>query len=146
MQLTEHFSLEEFTRSQRAVEIGCDNTHPPVSVVTHLTQLAQRVLEPLRSHFAEPIVISSGYRCRQLNSSVGGVSNSQHLTGQAADIYLGGDTEKEMRYLRYIRSNLDFDQCILEGNERTSWLHVSYNSPTLNRKQSWLQLTKTNGR
>lgn len=143
IQVTDNFTLEEFLRSTKASSLGISQAEPPYEVVVNLTKLCVRVLQPLRSHFGEPVIISSGYRCPDLNKAVGGVSNSQHMKGQAADIYLGGDTNRETEYFRWIRNNLDFDQLIIEGNQRTSWLHVSYVSPKLNRKKAWLQLSRS---
>lgn len=90
-------------------------------------------------------MISAGYRCPEVNAAVGGVPTSQHCKGMAADIYLGGNTELEQMYFSWIRANIDYDQLILKGNQKTSWIHVSYNSPKLNRHKSWMQLTKTSG-
>lgn len=90
-------------------------------------------------------MISSGYRCSEVNKAVGGVPTSQHCKGMAADIYLDGDTDKESVYFNWIKKNLDFDQLILEGTQKSSWVHVSYKSPKLNRKKAWMQLTKTSG-
>lgn len=143
IRITDNFTLEEFLRSSVADRLGISQTEPPYEVVVNVTKLCVGVLQPLRSHFGEPVIISSGYRCPDVNKAVGGVYNSQHMKGQAADIYLGGDTEKETDYFRWIRNNLDFDQLILEGNEQTSWLHVAYVSPSLNRKKAWMQLSKS---
>lgn len=145
MNITDNFTLEEMLRSTTAQSIGVSQAEPPYSVVIALTRLCERVLQPIRDHFKEPVIISSGYRCPQVNKAVGGVQNSQHITGQAADIYLGGDTGRESAYFQWIRQNIDYDQLILEGNQKTSWIHVSYNSLKLNRHKSWMQLTKTNG-
>lgn len=145
MIITDNFTLEELLRSTTAERNGISQGEPPYSVVIALTKLCVNVLQPLRNHFAEPVIISSGYRCPAVNKLVGGVHNSQHITGQAADIYLGGDTARETEYFRWIRKNLDYDQLILEGNQKQSWIHVSYNSPKLNRKKAWMQLQKTNG-
>lgn len=142
IRITDNFTLEEFLRSSAADRLGIYQLEPPYGVVVNITKLCIRVLQPLRDHFGERIIISSGYRCPDLNKAVGGVGNSSHLTGQAADIYLGGDTDRETEYFRWIRNNLDFDQLILEGNKRTSWLHVSYISPKDNRKKAWLQLSR----
>lgn len=145
MNLTDNFTLKELCASSTARAYGINNENPTIEVIVALTKLCVCVLQPLREHFCEPVHISSGYRCQRLNEVVGGVSTSSHLTGQAADIYLGGDSIKEMEYYQYIRKNLDYDQLILEGNEKTSWIHVSYVSPKLNRNKSWMQLQRTNG-
>ena len=145
MHITDNFTLEELLRSTTAQRNHISQSEPPYSVVIALTKLCVNVLQPLRDHFQEPIIISSGYRCPTVNKLVGGVHNSQHITGQAVDIYLGDDTERENEYFLYIWKHLDYDQLILEGNQKNSWIHVSYNSPKLNRHQSWMQLQKTNG-
>lgn len=93
MELSEHFDLNEFTRSATADRLHIDNNLNPSdptgqSIINNLRNLCQQFLEPLREHFGIPVIISSGYRCPALNRAVGGVSNSQHLTGEAADIIL----------------------------------------------------------
>lgn len=44
------------------------------------------ILQKIRDHFGKPVHISSAYRCQTWNKQVGGVSNSYHCFGQAADI------------------------------------------------------------
>lgn len=144
MNITDNFTLEEMCNSRTARINQINNANYDTSVIISLTTLCLKVLQPLRDHFAEPVRISSGYRCQALNKLVHGVYNSQHLLGQAADIYLDGDTKREAEYFRYIRDNLDYDQLILEGNQSTSWIHVSYVSHKKNRRKAWMQLQKTN--
>lgn len=125
--LTANFTLEELYASDTAKARGIDNT-PTKQAVVNLTHLAIKVLQPLRVGLKEPISISSGYRSPALNRAVGGVSNSQHLTGEAADINIGGDIAKGKRIFNYIRYNLPFDQLIWERNKAgIYWVHVSYN-------------------
>lgn len=120
MQLGKHFTLEEFTQSQTAMRKGIDNTPTPLAVA-NLEALVLNILDPLRDRLGKPITISSGYRCPQLNKAVGGARNSQHLTGEAADINCPAiGTAKLFEYLRY--SELPFDQLIFEG----TWVHVSF--------------------
>ena len=124
--LTHNFTLEELYASDTAKRKGIDNT-PTRQAIVNLTHLAVRVLQPLRSGLKEPITISSGYRCPSLNRAVQGVSNSQHMTGEAADINIGGDMAKGKRIFEYIRRNLPFDQLIWEHNKAgVYWVHVSY--------------------
>ena len=144
MNITDNFTMEEMCNSRTARINQINNANYDTSVIISLTTLCLKVLQPLRDHFAEPVRISSGYRCQALNKLVGGVYNSQHTLGQAADIYLDGDTKREAEYFRYIRDNLDYDQLILEGNQSTSWIHVSYVSHKKNRRKAWIQLQKTN--
>lgn len=124
--LTANFTLEELYASSTAKAKGIDNT-PTRQAIVNLTHLAVKVLQPLRSGLKEPITISSGYRCPALNRAVGGVSNSQHMTGEAADINIGGDMAKGKRIFDYIKRNLHFDQLIWEHNKQgVHWVHVSY--------------------
>ena len=124
--LTANFTLEELYASSTAKAKGIDNT-PTKQAIVNLTHLAVKVLQPLRSGLKEPISISSGYRCPALNRAVQGVSNSQHMTGEAADINIGGDMAKGKRIFEYIRRNLPFDQLIWEHNKAgVYWVHVSY--------------------
>ena len=137
-QVTMHFTIEELYASKTAKEKGIDNK-PGVQQMINLVYLAAYVLEPLRVAMKEPIPISSGYRCQRLNAAVGGVSNSQHMKGQAADLCINGDRAKGRKWFDYIRKNLPFDQLIWERNPRTGveWVHVSFVYPDLghNRKQ-----------
>lgn len=124
IQLTRHFMLSEFTASATASRNRIDNT-PSLEVVSNLQYLCQQVLEPLREWMNEPITISSGYRSPLLNKAVGGVSNSQHLTGEAADIHLP-TKELGRKYAEFILDHCRFDQMLFETDRNgTSWLHVS---------------------
>jgi zinc D-Ala-D-Ala carboxypeptidase len=129
MKLTQHFTLEEMTKSQTGARKGIDNTPGP-EVVENLKQLCENVLEKIRANFATPITINSGYRGPALNKAIGGAKNSQHLTGQAADIEIAGIDNKTL--FNWIKDNLQFDQLILEyykeGVPESGWVHVSWNS------------------
>jgi zinc D-Ala-D-Ala carboxypeptidase len=135
MKLTQHFSLEEMTKSQTASRKGIDNTAPP-EVVENLKLLCENVLEYVRVRFGKPITVNSGYRGPKLNKAIGGAKNSQHMTGQAADIEIAGIDNKVL--FNWIKDNMEFDQLILEyykeGIPDSGWVHVSWNSSG-NRKQ-----------
>ena len=134
MQLTQHFTLEELTKSQTGDRLGIDNL-PGSDALDCLKVLCARVLEPLRVHYG-PIFINSGYRCPDLNKAVGGASTSQHCLGQAADIEVAGVANGDLA--AWIAANLDFDQVILEcyrkGQPNSGWVHVSYKTSG-NRKE-----------
>jgi hypothetical protein len=84
----------------------------------------------------KPIKISSGYRCEKLNKAVGGVYNSQHLKGQAADIDIQGDMEFGRKIFDYIKNHLPFDQLILEHTASgTYWVHVSFVFPDFGKNR-----------
>lgn len=138
MKLTEHFKLAEFQRSAVAQAHGIDNT-VPVQYIPTLQQLCHTVLEPLREFVGGPVVISSGYRCNELNVKVGGVYASQHTLGEAADIRLPRtpytswkdgrahtDMEIARRWYTFLKEHTDYDQLILESkNGLDYWIHVS---------------------
>lgn len=124
MRLTEHFSIKEFERSATATKLGIDN-RVPQELIPNIRNLCQQVLEPLRRHAGTPISISSGYRCLRLNAAVGGATNSQHLSGQAADLCIPSIAIAR-EWMRWIMDNTTFDQLILEHNKSGShWIHVS---------------------
>ena len=126
-----HFTIEELCRSDTARSRGIDNT-PTEEVTRNLTELVDNVLDPLREWYGKPIRVNSGYRCPALNKAVGGVANSQHLTGQAADIDVN-DRAENRRLMKHIEDNLDFDQLIWENGG--AWVHVSYRPDGRNRRQ-----------
>lgn len=131
MQLTAHFTLAEFTRSESAKRHGVSN-EPTAEHLQNIKILCEKVLEPIRMKFG-PINISSGYRSKVLNHYIGGSLRSQHCEGKAADIDMDdmpGVANKQI--FEYIKNNLEFDQLINEFNY--GWVHVSYNIGK-NRKQ-----------
>lgn len=137
MKLTEHFTLEEFIKSDTAKATGIDNTPSP-EVVENLKQLCVHVLEPLRQKWGSGISITSGYRCAALNKAVGGAKDSQHERGEAADIVpTNGKTLALLMMLQ--RSGIEFDQLINEKPDKNgvpAWIHVSYKALiNLNRHQ-----------
>lgn len=136
IKLTEHFTLAEFEASNTAKQYGIANQADQQSIA-NLMALCVAVLEPLRQWFGAPITIGSGYRCPRLNAIVGGVSNSQHLTGQAADLCIDGNISMGKVWFNYIKNHLTFDQLIWEKNPKTGsyWVHVSYNAQGMNRQQ-----------
>ena len=134
IKISKNFSLEELCRSTTAAAKKMRN-EPGKEEIVNLTLLVLHVLQPLRDVIGESIPISSGYRSPALNKLVGGVTNSQHVTGQAADIAIGGNMTKGKQWFNYIKNNLPFDQLIWEHNKQgVYWIHVSYNKEG-NRKQ-----------
>lgn len=134
--VTMHFTIEEMYASETAKRLGINNK-PNMQQMINLVYLCAYVLEPLRVAMDEPIKIGSGFRCQQLNKAVGGVTSSQHLKGQAADLCIDGDIRKGRRWFEYIRKNLPFDQLIWETNPKTgsSWVHVSFVFPDFGKNR-----------
>ena len=122
-----YFSINELTSSATALREGIDNR--PSKCAYHLLHvLVDQLLDPIREAWGEPIVVSSGYRCKQLNALVGGVKNSHHILGCAADIIAGNraDHRKLFKMIQKMQQEgrIKFTQLIWEGNGR--WIHVSY--------------------
>jgi len=127
--------LGEFTRS---------NSHPKVyNIPTHeaIANLKRICvwLEVLRARAGGPIRINSGYRSPQLNRKIGGVKNSNHLTGCAVDIRVTG-MEQAKQYAEILRkyadeSHQDFDEILIEKNRYGAvWLHFAVR-PRENRRK-----------
>jgi hypothetical protein len=134
-QISKSFMLEEFTKSDTAKAKGIVNAIGQTEVV-NLCALVHQVLQPLRDAMGHQVKIGSGYRCPRLNAAVGGVKNSQHMTGEAADLCIDGDMQKGKRWFEWIKQHCQFDQLIWEHNTKgTYWVHVSYRANGQNRKQ-----------
>ncbi|MDD3038599.1 D-Ala-D-Ala carboxypeptidase family metallohydrolase [Bacteroides sp.] len=131
-----HFTLKELCRSNVAEVRRIDNK-PNQQQIDSLTALVDNVLDPLRERFKRPIIINSGFRSKDLNGAVGGAYNSQHMKGEAADIY-AGTKEGNRELFELIRKHLPFDQLINEND--FSWIHVSYRADGKNNRGEMLKL------
>ena len=118
-----YFSFEEFERSDTARRFAIDNRIPD-KLRCNVALLVDMVLDPLREAWGKPITVTSGYRCAELNRKVGGVSTSQHLKGEAADISVGDRKENRKLFELVKRLGLPFDQLIDEND--CKWIHISY--------------------
>jgi hypothetical protein len=135
MRISKNFTLEELTASATAKAKGIRN-EPGQTDIVNLCGLVHKVLQPLRDWWGKEVKIGSGYRSLALNRAVGGVSNSQHMKGEAADLCIDGDMNKARSWFQYIKQHCDFDQLIMEHNAKgTYWVHVSYRCDGKNRKQ-----------
>ena len=141
--ISKNFTLEELCASATAKAKGIRNV-PGQTDIVNLCALVHQVLQPLRNAMREPIKIGSGYRSLALNNAVGGVRNSQHMKGEAADLCIDGDMQKGRKWFEWIRTHCEYDQLIWEHNAKCSyWVHVSYRADGLNRKQVINNLLKT---
>ena len=122
-----YFTINELTASATALREGIDN-RPPKCAYHLLHVLVDQLLDPIREAWGGPIIVSSGYRCKQLNELVGGVKHSHHILGCAADIIAGNraDHRKLFQLIRQMREEgrIKFTQLIWEGDGR--WIHISY--------------------
>lgn len=123
--LSEHFIFEEFGLSYES-----DNE----IAKANLWLLCNFLLETIRNAYDQPIFITSGLRSPEENKNVGGVSNSQHLTGEACD-FTGKDFIKLLRIIEELDNNgkLNYDQMIIY--RRRKFIHISYKSKITNRNQ-----------
>jgi hypothetical protein len=146
MQLSKHFELAEFIRSSTAKRAGISNM-PTEGHIANIKLLCEKILEPIRTHFARPIIISSGYRSSALNRAIGGSTTSQHSSGEAADLDMDGTNVTNAQIFNYIKDNLKFDQLIWEFGTSTNpdWVHVSYESNGRQRGQI-LRAVKISGK
>ena len=138
MKLSEHLDLSEVVRSESAKRKGISNM-PTAEHIANFKLLAEKIFEPVRTHFRCPIIISSGYRSKELNAAIGGSLTSQHCSGEAIDIDMDGTPNgiTNRMVFDYIKDNLSFDQLIYEFGDinNPDWVHVSYESTGTQRKQ-----------
>lgn len=125
--IMKYFTLEEMYRSNTAVCFGISNMPSDAeraSVEWNLQYLVGTVLDPLRKFMNMPILVTSGYRCKELNAKVGGVPHSQHIKGEAADITISGATCTDLlKMAGFIECYCDYDQLIVY--RRQKFIHVS---------------------
>ena len=123
----QHFTIQELSASASAERLAIDNT-PPRAAQRMLTILVKQLLDPIRRRYGAPIIVTSGYRCPALNTAVGGVANSHHIVGCAADITTGSVENNTMLFALIIDMQtthaIRFTQLIAEKDYR--WLHISY--------------------
>ena len=127
MQLSDHFSLRELTKSQTAERLGIAN-EPDDEAVENLIILCDMILEPVRNHYGTPFVPNSGYRCLELNRAIGSSDTSQPTTGEAVGFGVPGVPNKALAL--WVKDNCKFDQLILEfykdDDPASGWVHCSY--------------------
>ena len=148
MKLSEHLDLSEVTRSESAKRKGISNM-PTAEHIANFKLLAEKIFEPIRNHFRCPIMISSGYRSKELNAAIGGSATSEHCSGEAIDIDMDGTPHgvTNKMVFDYIKDNLDFNQLIFEFGDAKNpdWVHVSYKANGKQKKQI-LRATRSNGK
>lgn len=130
-----YFTMKEMTKSSTAEKLGFINK-PLQSDIDNLDELVTKVLDPLREAWGKPIRVTSGYRCPRLNKAVGGVENSQHMKGQAADIQPLQYKEID-NFIEFVRNwclHNDFDQCIIERSKTGKWIHISWRKENRRKK------------
>jgi hypothetical protein len=144
-QLTQNFSLHELTKSETAARHDMENNPGPAEIA-NLTELAGKVLQPIRDHYQKGVHIYSRFRHPDVTAKVGGSKTSDHCKGQAADIEIPGVANADLA--QWVKDNLEFTQLILEfytpGIPDSGWVHVSYDPKNL--KKQVMTATKQNGK
>jgi uncharacterized protein YcbK (DUF882 family) len=127
--LTEFFDYQEF-------EIT-DETD--ISIRENIKKLVVNVMEKIRAEYGMPIYITSGYRTPEHNKKVGGVTNSQHIYGEACD-FTGRDFKRLLRIIDELddKGLLNYDQLIIY--RKRQFIHVSYRNESINRNQKIIKL------
>ena len=122
--MPKYFTLEELLRSSVAERKGISNI-PSWEVIGNLERLAA-FLDEMREAWGSGIRVTSGFRCPQLNSAVGGVQGSAHLTGNAVDLVpVNGKLGDFEAFLKKWLKGRKFDQCIYETSKTSGsrWVH-----------------------
>lgn len=88
--LSDNFTVAEF---------ACKDGSDRILIDSNLVEILQKI----RNHFSKPLILTSAYRNAEYNRKIGGVSNSQHVLGKAADIYIQGtECEDIAKYAEYL--------------------------------------------
>ena len=122
-----YFSIKELTKSETATKKGIDNT-PNAGQVKNLEALINNLLDPIREQWGAAIYVTSGFRSVALNKAVGGVANSHHLGGYAADLTVKSQAGNKALFDMIRRSKLKWTQLISEKttSHGCGWVHISY--------------------
>ena len=119
MRLSKNFTLAELTAtSHRKLQ-----DTPSMEVIQNLQHLCIYVLQPLRDKVGAPVYINSGYRSKKLNAKVGGVTNSRHLLGKAADIHCDNLAYAKVIF-DILKQNKYVGKVLIETQGRSVWVHV----------------------
>ena len=116
IKLSEHFQLSEFCNWEKYPQ-----NIPTIQQIANMAYGCRNLLEPAREAIGCPILINSGFRNETVNRRVGGVRNSQHLQGQAADIR-PKDLAQFQHLVAFLKAHALTDQ-LLTG---PGWLHISW--------------------
>lgn len=122
------FTWEEYTKSDTAKAHHINNQITDWDVRDNAIALFDNLVQPARDAYGEPVFITSGYRCKELNELVGGVEKSQHPFGEAVDVTCS-DLRRFAKLI--IEQKLPFDQMGIAN----SYIHLSYKREGKNRGQ-----------
>lgn len=139
-----YFTINELCHSDKAIALGIENK-PNEEIKSHLVQLVEELLDPLRDAWGAPIKVTSGYRCAKLNSVLKGSSpTSAHLVGYAADLVpCNGDIAGFKKFcVKWLKeNNIAFDQCICETNgQGAQWAHLGLFNLSMQQRKQFLNM------
>lgn len=137
----DYFTIDELCKSYTAIKNNIDNT--PTTEIKENLKILIEFLNPVRKRWGTPLLISSGYRCDELNTILGGNLKSAHKIGFAVDIV--PKNEKVTDLFNFIKdylltNNLEFDELILENNGKSVWVHFALYSIDGKQRKKVLQL------
>lgn len=115
-----YFTVKEMTKSQTAEVHHIDNT-PTEKVIENLKKVMY-ILDMVRVYMGKPILVNSGYRCEKLNEMVGGVYNSMHTKGLAADIRTEGKKDINIMFEFLKKNQKEFK--IIELINYKTFIHI----------------------
>jgi len=123
-QLSKYFSKREMIRSSAADRLKINN-EPNAEQLQNLKNFCLTTMDAIRDHFNRPIIITSGFRCPELNKAIGGEKDSEHQFGFAADFELGEPYDRTLNsvFMEISVGNIPFTQVIYEFG----WIHISNN-------------------
>jgi len=146
MNISEHITLIDATKSQTAIREGIDNI-PDAEQLEAMKLWGEFIFEPIKKA-CPSAYISSFLRVQKLNLLIGGAKGSQHEKGEAGDVDSNGFNNE---IFNFVKNNLEYDQLIWEfgDTKEPAWVHVSYKKEG-NRKDSdptkILRAIKENGK
>lgn len=139
---TPHFTLAELCKTSAKTPDGNIPSHVHIENLKRVCRWLEMLREVWNRRYGngnDPIIINSGYRSEAVNKAIGGVKNSNHLSGCAVDIRVK-DMDQLMRYAVILldvadESQEDYDELLLERSPKgTFWLHFAVR-PSGNRRR-----------
>lgn len=131
MKTHKYFTFLEMIKSSTADKNNIDNNPTNPEIIDNINYTMER-LDDIREKYGKPIIITSGYRCKELNKKVGGKSNSFHLKGLAADL------KYSVELWTFLTQHAKFDKLILETSKSAKWIHCQFSKE--NEKNQILSL------
>jgi len=134
-----NFKPEDFVKSNTAEQKGIDNTPNQNHLIAGMV-LANKMQE-LRDKINLPIIISSGFRCPELNRAIGGAPNSLHMQFLACDFNIKGLDPYEA-VLKIKESKVSIDKCFVER----ACVHIQIRMDESKNRNFFGTATKMNGK